>query len=187
MKTVLFADDNKTVREFCREELEYEGYQVLLACDGGEAIQLVRREHPDLVILDLCMPRIGGLEAVEQIRRFEPSVPIIFFTANDDDCPRDHRSRFATACVEKSEDLGELIRTIARLLSARDGRGAFRSGLPARTPDAETGLEQRNTHGYHPQNRLVRETATTLTGVRTGDSQSSLGRERVPGAAQGEL
>jgi CheY-like chemotaxis protein len=146
MKTLLFADDSRTVREFCREELEHEGYRIVLARDGGEAIYLAQREHPDLVVLDVCMPRIGGLEAVEQIRRFESSVPIIFFTANDDDCSRDHRSRFATACVEKCEDLGELKRTITRLLMARDGRRTFRSGLPAWTPDAETDLGQRNSH-----------------------------------------
>ena len=106
MKTLLFADDNKNIREFCRQELEDEGYRVVLARDGREAVRLVREEHPDLAILDICMPRAGGLEAVERIKTIDPAIPIIFFTANDEDCVTDSRSRFANACVEKSEDRG---------------------------------------------------------------------------------
>ncbi|MHB0956805.1 MAG: response regulator [Pirellulaceae bacterium] len=133
MKTLLFADDRKSIREFCKQEFEEEGYRVILARDGKEAIRLVQTEHPDLAILDLYMPQVGGLEAVERIRTTNPSIPIIFFTANDDDCLTDPRSRFATACVEKSENLEELKRTIVRLLSAPEARNAFRSGLPSST------------------------------------------------------
>ena len=134
MKTLLFADDSKNIREFCKQALEDEGYRVILARDGAEAIHLAQMEHPDLAILDLCMPRASGLEAAERIKATDPSIPIIFFTANDDDCATDHRSRFATACVEKSENLEELKRTVVRLLSACDVHQAFRSGLPSNVP-----------------------------------------------------
>jgi DNA-binding NtrC family response regulator len=130
MKTLLFADDRKNIREFCKQELEEEGYRVILARDGREAVRLVQEERPDLAILDICMPRAGGLEAVERIKALDPAIPIIFFTANDEDCVTDARSRFAMACVEKSEDLGELKRTVVRLLSHREATDVFRSGLP---------------------------------------------------------
>jgi len=135
VKTLLFADDNKNIREFCRQELEDEGYRVILARDGREAVRLVQEEHPDLAILDICMPRAGGLEALERIRAIDPAIPIIFFSANDEDCVTDSRSRFANACVEKSEDLGELKRTVVRLLSSCEVNDVFRSGLPPRMPD----------------------------------------------------
>jgi DNA-binding NtrC family response regulator len=136
VKTLLFADDNKNIREFCRQELADEGYRVILARDGRDAVRLVQEEHPDLAILDICMPSTGGLEALERIKAVDPAIPIIFFTANDEDCVTDSRSRFAIACVEKSEDLGELKRTVVRLLSSREVNDVFRSGLPPRMPDA---------------------------------------------------
>lgn len=134
MHTLLFADDRKNIREFCKHELEEEGYRVIVARDGREAVRLVQEEHPDLAILDICMPRAGGLEAVERIKAIDPAIPIIFFTANDEDCVTDSRSRFANACVEKSEDLGELKRTVTRLLTNRETNDVLRSGLPPRMP-----------------------------------------------------
>ncbi len=130
MLTILVADDKKNIREFCKEELEDEGYRVVLACDGQEAIELVQKRPPDIVILDLCMPRLGGLDAVEPIRSLVPDVPIILFTANDEDCLTDARSRHATACVEKSEDLTELKRAINRTLTSRKAKRLYRLGLP---------------------------------------------------------
>ena len=81
MKTILLADDNKNIREFCKRELEDEGYRVLLARDGREAAQIVQSEPLDLAILDLNMPVVNGWEAAERIRAADPRVPIMFFTA----------------------------------------------------------------------------------------------------------
>ena len=80
MKTLLFADDSKNIREFCKQVLEDEGYRVILARDGAEAIHLVQTEHPDLAILDLCMPRASGLEAVERISAL-PTDPSRLFSS----------------------------------------------------------------------------------------------------------
>jgi CheY-like chemotaxis protein len=130
MTTILLADDKKNIRKFCKQELEDEGYRVILARDGREAIKLAQKEPPDLVILDLCMPRFGGLDAIEPIRAIIPEVPIILFTANYEDCVKDCRSRHAVACVAKSEDLTELKRAIVRTLASQEANGPFRSGLP---------------------------------------------------------
>ena len=97
MRTVLFADDDKCFREICKRILEDEGYRVLLARNGSEAIDAIKTERPDLAILDIHMPLKGGLEAAEQIHALDPSLPIILYTANDDTCTRDHRSCFAAA------------------------------------------------------------------------------------------
>lgn len=143
MKTVLFVDDNRNIREFCRRELEAEGYRVVLAADGGEAIRIVRKETPDVLVLDLCMPAMGGLEAIEQIRECAPSVPVIFFTANDEDCLTDRRSRLATACVEKSEDLTELKRALHRVSTLSHEQETLRVGLPSCVSASDGGRHER--------------------------------------------
>ena len=96
----------------------------------GRRSKWFRRSEPDLVILDVCMPRVGGLDAVEPIRAIAPEVPIILFTANDEDCLTDGRSRYAVACVEKSEDLTELKRAIVRVFARREESESLRLGLP---------------------------------------------------------
>ncbi|MCR4411004.1 MAG: response regulator [Thermoguttaceae bacterium] len=126
MRTVLFADDNAMIREFCQKELEEEGYRVIAARDGLEAAELAGRLALDVVVLDLSMPRCGGMEAAEKIRAVDGNVPLVFFTAHDEDCLVDPRSRLAAACVEKSEDLTELKRVLARLFSPHP----LRTGLP---------------------------------------------------------
>jgi len=130
MATLLLADDNRNIREFCRRELEDEGYQVIVARDGGEALRLTSRLRPDLVILDICMPGIDGLEAVARIKTTQPDLPVVFFTSFDDACTRDERSCHATACVEKRHDLTELKRVVANALRSRRESQPYRLGLP---------------------------------------------------------
>jgi CheY-like chemotaxis protein len=133
MKTILFADDRKSIREYCRASLEDEGYHVLLACDGLDAIRVCREEAPDLAVLDVSMPRASGLEALERIRGFAPQVPVILFTAHAEDCLQDRRASLAAACIRKADDLSELKRAIAGALDARDS-GVFPSSAQMDPP-----------------------------------------------------
>src|SRR5271166_4145095 len=114
METILFADDHKNIREFCRVALAAAGYRVVLACDGIEALEKFISETPDLVILDISMPRSSGLEALAQIKGLSPDTPVILFTSHDEDCMRDHRAPLATACVAKADDLAELKQIVDR-------------------------------------------------------------------------
>jgi CheY-like chemotaxis protein len=140
MKSILFADDNKNIREFCRQELEDEGYRILLARDGVEAVLLAQKEHLDLAILDINMPVLGGFEAAQRIKAIARSMPVVFFTANDEDCVPDHRSELVSACVEKTDDLTELKQVVARLLRVREGNEPYRSGLPPATIPSISGV-----------------------------------------------
>ncbi len=141
VKTILFADDNKNIREYCRAAFEKEGYRVVLARDGAEALQVFCSEVPDLAILDISKPRAGGLDALEQIKRRAPEIPAILYTAHDEDCVGDPRAALATACVEKNgEDLSNLKRTVAHALQSShdETQGAtLRLGLPPRPAKAE--------------------------------------------------
>jgi len=131
MITILFAGEAKSIREFCKRQLEDEGYRVLLARDAAAAIARTKQRPADVVILDLCTLGRGGLDAVKPIKAIAPDIPIILFTADDQARFRDGRSRLATACVKKSEDLTELKRVIVTALSLRDANESPRSRLEA--------------------------------------------------------
>jgi CheY-like chemotaxis protein len=130
MRTILFADDQSCIRKFLKEQFEEEGYRVLLAQDGWEALAMANREHPDVTVLDLMMPRAGGLDAAEMILDVHPGMPVIFFTAHDDICLRDSRASRVVACLEKSEDLTELKRVVSTVMTDGAERRRVRSGLP---------------------------------------------------------
>jgi CheY-like chemotaxis protein len=132
VKTVLFADDNEGMRELCRRVFEEEGYRVVLAEDGVEAVDVVKAEHPDVAIVDVRMPRKGGLEVAEQLHSSHPKVPVILYTAFDDMCAGDRRSQFAAACISKSSDFTELTLAVGRLLSRGGQDDLYRFGLPPR-------------------------------------------------------
>ena len=130
MKTVLFVDDDEAFRTLCKRIFEDEGYRVVLAQDGAEAIDALETESPDVAILDVRMPRKTGLDLAEEIRDANPRIPIIFYTCCDDVCAIDRRSRFAVACVDKSSDFTELSLAVSRVLSRSNQSDAFRFGLP---------------------------------------------------------
>jgi len=119
MRTILLADDHKNIRDYCSVAFADEGYRVLLAKDGAEAVAKFTLETPDLVILDISMPRTSGLEALEQIKELSSRTPVVLFTAHEDDCLKDRRAPLATACVAKAADLSELMRTVDRIFKKR--------------------------------------------------------------------
>ena len=133
MKTILFADDSKNIREFCRVLLEDEGYRVALACDGLDAVRVFLEETPDLAILDVSMPRASGLDALERMRALAPQLPVILFTTYKDSYLMDRRASLATAWVRKGDDLSELKRVIAdafRAINSTGRLGPMRLGSP---------------------------------------------------------
>ena len=81
---ILVVDDEKLVVKGIKFNLEHDGYEVVTAFDGESAVALTSSEKPDLVILDLMMPKLDGLEACMQIRTFS-NVPIIMLTARSAD------------------------------------------------------------------------------------------------------
>src|SRR5690625_5492659 len=84
--TILVADDTQTDRLILTSIVESEGHRVLSARDGLEAVELYERERPDLVLLDVLMPRLDGLGAARKIKTLagEELVPIIFLTSLTD-------------------------------------------------------------------------------------------------------
>ena len=81
-RTILVVDDEPTLRETLVDALESDGFRVVAAADGREALALFRAERPDLVLLDLMLPELSGIE-VCRIIRAESGVPIVMLTAKD--------------------------------------------------------------------------------------------------------
>jgi DNA-binding response OmpR family regulator len=81
---VLVVDDETRIVELVRDYLEHAGFDVLTAGSGNTAVDLARRERPDLIVLDLGLPGLDGLEVTRALRR-DSAVPIIMLTARDDE------------------------------------------------------------------------------------------------------
>ena len=112
---ILVVDDDLHIQRLYKEEFEEEGYEVVIASNGQEAIELFNRENPDLVTLDILLPDVDGIRLLRQMKEKNPKVPIIMSTAYD------YRDDFAVwaseAYLVKSSDLDELKSTIKNLLS----------------------------------------------------------------------
>ena len=82
-KTILVVDDDMELSDGLRVVLERQGYRVIQARDGQHGKQMVYQHHPDLVILDMMMPRMGGYPVLEHFRGKTDAPPIIMITANE--------------------------------------------------------------------------------------------------------
>jgi DNA-binding response OmpR family regulator len=82
---VLVAEDDAHTRNGLKEILQSEGYRVVLASNGKEALSLFERESPDIVCLDVMMPGMDGYEVCRRIRGHDPTVPILFISAKSEE------------------------------------------------------------------------------------------------------
>jgi DNA-binding response OmpR family regulator len=87
MTLILAVDDETLYQHLLKVNLEKEGYDVITANNGEEALDLVSNRHPDLVVLDIMMPKLDGISTTERIRQFS-NVPIIILTAKGDEQDR---------------------------------------------------------------------------------------------------
>jgi DNA-binding response OmpR family regulator len=85
---VLVVDDDQTVSDVICRYLEHAGYQVSHVCDGAAALAAVVRQAPDLVVLDLMLPQVSGLQVCRELRAGPDDVPIIMLTARGDEADR---------------------------------------------------------------------------------------------------
>jgi len=114
-KKILLVEDEEGLRFLYEEELKTEGYEVILAQNGKEAIRQLEEIRPDLIILDIVMPVMDGMEALGQIMGRERKIPIVLHTSYPG-YREDFMSWAADAYVAKSSDLRELKETVRELL-----------------------------------------------------------------------
>ncbi len=114
-KRLLLVEDEESLRLLYEEELRAEGYEVLSAANGKEALRMLKKVKPDLIILDIVMPVMDGMEALGQIMGRERNIPIVIHTSYPG-YQEDFMSWAADAYVAKSSDLSVLKETIQKLL-----------------------------------------------------------------------
>ena len=116
MPTILLVEDDSTLAETLRYNLEREGYTVFYAADGVQGLELARREQPDLLVLDVMLPRLDGF-SVCRILRQESDTPIIMLTARQDEVDRIAGLELgADDYVNKPFSLGELLARIRAIM-----------------------------------------------------------------------
>lgn len=118
MPTILIVEDYQPQRMLYEEELREEGFDVAVAASGQEAVELVQEDPPDLVILDIHMPGMDGIETLGRLLSQDNRLPVILHTAY-----ATYKDNFmswsADAYVIKSTDRTELIQTIRDVLAKR--------------------------------------------------------------------
>ena len=111
---ILVVEDDESMARLCREELEDERYEVIVALTGFKGLQLFRDENPDLVTLDIKLPDLDGMELLRQMKSLRPEVPVIILTAYD--YMHDFLVCDADGYLVKSPDFTELKNKIRRVL-----------------------------------------------------------------------
>jgi len=115
-KRILIVDDSDVVRHGIRAFLERSGYVCMEASDGADAITKARQLKPDLIVMDLVMPGINGIEATSVIRTTMPKLPIIAFTMYES-MAKSLTSKLAiSTVVSKPDGLSKLVESIQSVL-----------------------------------------------------------------------
>jgi two-component system, response regulator, stage 0 sporulation protein F len=118
MEKILCVDDELSILLLCKEEFSEDGYEVILATNGKEALMKYQTEHPQLVIMDMRMPGMDGIEALSTILGKDRQASIVIYSA----FPQ-YRENIMTwgaeAYLLKSSDLGELKQKVREVLDKR--------------------------------------------------------------------
>jgi DNA-binding response OmpR family regulator len=115
---ILVVDDDEGLRDLYKEVLAEEGYEVLTAKNGKDGLQKLEKEKPDLIVLDIVMPKMDGMEALGRIIGKDKTIPVILHTSHPG-YQEDFMSWAADAYLLKSTDLTELKEKIRELLEHR--------------------------------------------------------------------
>jgi len=115
MYKILLVEDEPHLLELYQEELQDEGYEVLSTADGEEAVLLTKKNLPDLVVLDIKIKKLHGLEVLKKIKEFNKDLPVVLNSAYET-FKSDFSSWIADAYLIKSSNLAELKEKIAELL-----------------------------------------------------------------------
>ncbi len=141
MSKILLVEDEVVLAETLRYNLEGEGHEVLAASDGVQALDLARSAHPDLVVLDVMLPRLDGFSVCRILRR-ESNVPILMLTARHDELDRIAGLELgADDYVVKPFSLGELLARVRAMLrrGSRETTGVERELLQGGDISVDTG------------------------------------------------
>lgn len=138
--TVLLAEDHTIVREGIRVLLEAQGDIEIVgeATNGKEAVAMTKELDPDLVIMDIAMPLLNGLEATRQIRQALPDVKVLILSAHSDDCLRRPRDGSGGGGIPDQADLRPL--SVRCDTGSPEGKHLFQPGHRQALPQTASGF-----------------------------------------------
>lgn len=178
---ILLVDDDKAHRSMLKAHLGSEGYELAEADDGDVAVHLVKKNHFDLILLDLKMKRMGGMEALSAIHQLKPNLPVVIITAfSSIETAVEAMKKGAFDYITKPVDADALFQTVERSLDV-----SRLKECALQQQDAETKSDLGNLIG---SSQAMQELAETLILVAPSDAtvlitgESGTGKELVAGA-----
>ena len=143
-RTILIVDDDREILESMRTVLENKGYRILVARDGNAGLMIAERENPDLLVLDMMMPKKSGFLVLEKLKsRPGGLIPTIMITGNEGSRHRAYAEMLGVRdYIRKPFAMEKLVRAVERVMGVRDARRGFRrrralagglAGVPCRT------------------------------------------------------
>ncbi len=121
MSKILIIEDEKNLRLLYQQEFERDGFDVVTAATATDGLEMVKSEKPDLVVMDIRLPGMDGLEAMGRLLDKSPKIPVVINSAYSS-YKDSFMSWAADAYVVKSADTGELRTRVRELLTERAGR-----------------------------------------------------------------
>jgi DNA-binding response OmpR family regulator len=174
---ILVVDDEEPVRDVLSEYFSGQGYTVDTAETGTDALAAIDRAHPDLILLDIRMPGVDGIEVLRKIRVLDPGLPVIMVTANEDVAlARETLKIGAFDYVAKPFDFGYLDRAVAASLARGEGEEAWDKAADA----AATSLRDLALSVFRVA-RAMERAAHRSTGKRMETSALAAAREAAAG------
>ena len=139
--TVLIVEDERAIVEILKYNLQKEGYQTLEALDGETGLALARSQDPDLILLDLMLPRLSGFEVCAQLRRDGSAVPILMLTAREEENDKvQGLEAGADDYITKPFSMRELMARVNANIRRRSIDAAQAAAAPAPAAEAQSGL-----------------------------------------------
>jgi DNA-binding response OmpR family regulator len=152
-RTILLVEDDPSLAMGLVDSLEFEGFAVVHAKTGQEAVELARRDKPDCVILDLMLPDLNGYQVCERIRHDDPAVPIVMLTARSQEADKIRGlDAGADDYVTKPFSVGELVARLRAVLrrasrgTSPPNAGPFRVGEALVDPASHTMARGKEVH-----------------------------------------
>ncbi len=115
MKKILLVDDEEGIQLLYREEFEEEGYEVVSAYNGEDALKIFASQPPELVILDINMPEMSGIEVLRRMKELKPDLPVILSSAYQE-YKQDLGSWASEEYIVKSANLDELKKAVRKYM-----------------------------------------------------------------------
>lgn len=181
---VLVVDDDQSIREVLADFLNEQGFEVTGAAGGAEALARIGERPPDVVLLDIRMPGMDGLETLRRIREVNTTTPVLMITGNDDaETARETLRLGAFDCVSKPFDFAYLERAVHKMLASRPDVAAGGSTDGAVQPSPYGLAYDLAVDVFRATARMSPRThatlGTTLEAVALGLAQRGTGAEKA--------